>query len=109
LGVGGAGQLLLDGDQGQSPGLQALDGDELEQVPRTVEGRPAAMRDRTVDQPDGRVPADGPPVRDVPDPAARLAGVVDGQRRVHPLGELVKGPAWLLHAIMVTVLYDSVK
>jgi hypothetical protein len=34
--------------------------------------------------------------------------VVDGQRQVDPLGELVKGPAWFLHAPMVTVSYDSV-
>ena len=108
LAVGGAGQLLLDGHEGQPPGLEALDGDELEQVPRAVQGRPAAMGDRTVDQADGRVPADGPPVRDGADPAARLAVVVDGQRQVDPLGELVKGPAWFLHAPMVTVLYDSV-
>ena len=108
LAVGGAGQLLLDGHEGQPPGLEALDGDELEQVPRAVQGRPAAMGDRTVDQADGRVPADGPPVRDGADPAARLAVVVDGQRQVDPLGELVKGPAWFLHAPMMTVSYDSV-
>ena len=107
--VGGAGQLLLDGDQGQPPGLEALDGDELEQVPGAVQRRPAAVGDRTVDQADGRVPADGPPVRDGADPAAWLAVVVDGQRHVDPLGELVKGPAWLLHAVIVTVSYDSVK
>ena len=34
-----------------------------------------------------------------PDPAARLAVVVDGQRRVDPLGELVKGPALILHGL----------
>ena len=97
LGVGGAGQLPLDGDQGQPLGLETLDGDELEQVPLAVQGGPAAMGDRTVDQADGRVPADGPPVRDGTHPAAGLAVVVDGQRHVDPLGELVKGPAWFLH------------
>ena len=109
LGVGGAGQLLLNGDQGEAPGLEALDGDELEEVARPVEGGAASVRERAVDQPDGRVPADGPPVRDVADASARLAVVVDGQRGVDPLGELVKRPAWFLHEHMMTVSYDSVK
>jgi hypothetical protein len=93
LGVGGAGQLLLDGDQGQPLGLEALDGDELEQVPRPVQGRPAPVGERPVDQADGRVPADGPPVGHGPDPAAGLAAVADRQGGVDPLGELVKVPA----------------
>jgi hypothetical protein len=67
------------------------------------------MGDRTVDQADGRVPADGPPVGHGPDPAAGLALVVDGQGVVDPLGELVKGPALFLHAGMMTLSYNSVK
>jgi hypothetical protein len=109
LGVGGAGQLPLDDDQGQPLGLEALDGDELEQVPWAVQGRAAPMGDRTVDQADGRVPADYSPVRDGAHPATGLAVVVDGQCRVDPLGELVKSPARFLHAAIVTVSYDSVK
>jgi hypothetical protein len=98
LGVGGAGQLPLDVDQGQSPGLEALDGDELEQVPGAVQGRPAAMGDRTVDQADGRVPADGPPVGNGADPPARLPAVVHRQGGIDPLRELVKRPLLLVHA-----------
>ena len=98
LGVGGPGQFPLDVDQGQAAGLEAFDGDELEQVPWAVQGRPAAMGDRTVDQADGRVPADGPPVGNGPDPPAGLPGVAHRQGGVDPLRELVKRPTWFLHA-----------
>ena len=108
LGVGGAGQLLLDGDQGQALGLEALDGDELEEVAGAVQGRPAAMGDRTVDQADGGVPADGPPVGNGPDPPAGLPGVAHRQGGVDPLRELVKRPTWFLHAAIVTLSYDTV-
>jgi hypothetical protein len=108
LGVGGAGQLLLDGDQGQALGLEALDGDELEEMAEAVQGRPSAMGDRTVDQPDGRVPADGPPVGNGADPPAGLPSVVHRQGGVDPLRELVKRPAWFLHELMVTLSYDTV-
>jgi hypothetical protein len=108
LSVGRAGQLLLDGDQGQALGLEALDGDELEEVAETVQGRPPAMGDRTVDQPDSRVPADGPPVRNGADPPAGWPWVVHRQGGIDPLRELVKRPAWFLHDLMLTLSCDTV-
>ena len=69
-------------DLGQRPALrlEALDSDELEQMPRPVERRATPHGAGPVDEADGRVPADDPAVGHLGDPPVGCANVADRER-----------------------------
>ena len=69
-----------------------LIGDQLEEVPRPVEGRATAHGTRSVDDADGRVPADDPAVGHLRDPPVGCANVAHGERFRNSSGQLIERP-----------------
>jgi hypothetical protein len=91
--VVGAEQLGLDLGETAPLRLAALDGDELGDVARAVQGGAPAHPGRPVEQADRGVPPNGPPVGHLADATVRRARVVGRAERIrHPGDQFVESP-----------------
>src|SRR5262249_8733874 len=98
---------------GEAPAcrLKLLDRHDLQGVPAAIKRRAARHRGWTVDQPQRRVIADRPAVRDVPPPGAGGPFVPPGERRHNLPPEIIQRPETLafLHDTVISERYATVK